>query len=446
MGSDAAQFIGTRTPPAPVSLGLSPCQNVTGLVPENLSSLRSAVTVFGSSTIEWALILQHLSVGLTRASTPVRLDSLLLGELVRLSVGGMMSVAGVSNNLLIFSKTYHILTASSGQYSKDPSCGLRNQLRACVQDIEMLKSFGTRLAPLIFAAASVASAQSATTKGDIPTIAKAARQAIVTIVMADDDKPISRGSGFLVRSDGAIVTNYHVIATGNLAVVKFADGTISPVDGVLATDKVHDLAIIKIHGKTFPTLALGDSDQIQVGEEVVAIGNPLGLELTVSNGILSGIRSDEKGEDKLLQITAPISRGSSGGPLFNMFGEVIGINAMFLEGGESLNFAIPVNDAKGLLLETPWKLLDLPNETEQIKSRRSQGDAPPAESKASLTDTLKWMQNSLRDEGMSPVLEDSMSFTQLNDLSFGTGTKGKAMAMDWSAHVPWWAPTAGMPI
>ena len=67
--------------------------------------------------------------------------------------------------------------------------------------------------------------------------------------------------------------------------MKFADGTILPVDGVLATDKFHDLAIIKIHGKTFETLTLGNSDQIQVGEEVVAIGNPLGLELTVSNGI-----------------------------------------------------------------------------------------------------------------------------------------------------------------
>jgi serine protease Do len=97
------------------------------------------------------------------------------------------------------------------------------------------------------------------------------------------------GTGFLVRPDGAIMTNYHVIAEGNVAVVKFADGTILPVDGVLATDKFHDLAIIKIHGKTFQTLTLGDSDQIQVGEEVVAIGNPLGLELTVSNGIISGI-------------------------------------------------------------------------------------------------------------------------------------------------------------
>src|SRR6516162_2018632 len=167
----------------------------------------------------------------------------------------------------------------------------------------MLKRFAIRFAPLFFAVASVASAQSSATKKDIPTIAKSVKGAIVTIVLGDDDKPIGQGTGFLVKPDGVIVTSYHVIASGNVGVAKFADGTILPVDGVLATDKMRDLAIIKIHGKTFPTLTLGNSEQIQVGEEVVAIGNPLGLELTVSNGILSGIRSDEEELEKLLQIT-----------------------------------------------------------------------------------------------------------------------------------------------
>lgn len=207
-----------------------------------------------------------------------------------------------------------------------------------------------------------AAAQSAPPRRDIPTIAKSAKGAIVTIVMADDEKPIALGTGFLVNPDGAIVTNFHVIAKGSVGVVKFADGAIFPVDGVLATDKFHDLALIKIHGKAFPTLPLGDSNEIQVGEGVVAIGNPEGLELTVSNGILSGIRSDEKGEEKLLQITAPISHGSSGGPLFNMSGEVVGINALFLEGGESLNFAIPINDAKKLLQNQTAQLQQLPSE------------------------------------------------------------------------------------
>jgi hypothetical protein len=219
---------------------------------------------------------------------------------------------------------------------------------------------------MIFALhAPATKAQSATPKKDIPEIAKAAKGAIVTIIMAKNDKPIARGTGFLVKPDGTIVTNYHVIAKGNVAVVKFADGTALPVDGVFATDKFHDLAVLKIHSKTFQTLTLGNSDQVQVGEEVVAIGNPLGLELTVSNGIVSGIRTDEKEEGKLLQITAPLSHGSSGGPLFNMAGEVVGINAMFLEGGESLNFAIPVNDAKNLLQNQSAQLQRFPNELDR---------------------------------------------------------------------------------
>ncbi|HVS89222.1 MAG TPA: trypsin-like peptidase domain-containing protein [Candidatus Acidoferrum sp.] len=216
---------------------------------------------------------------------------------------------------------------------------------------------------LLIGFASVeATAQSAPPRKDIPAIAKAANGAIVTIITATNDKPIAQGTGFLVSPDGVIVTNYHVIETGNVAIVKFPDDTAFPVDGVLATDKVRDLAIIKIHGKTFRTLALGDSDDIQVGEEVVAIGNPLLLESTVSNGIISGVRSSKEQGGKFLQTTAPISPGSSGGPLFNMRSEVVGINTLYLEGGENLNFAIPVNDAKLLLSHQSAKLQNLPNE------------------------------------------------------------------------------------
>jgi hypothetical protein len=226
------------------------------------------------------------------------------------------------------------------------------------------------LIPLVSRAAA---AQSAPPKKDIPAIAKAANGAIVTIIAANNDKPIAQGTGFLVSADGVIVTNYHVIETGNVAIVKFPGDTAFPVDGVLAADKVRDLAIIKIHGKTFRTLALGDSDGIQVGEEVVAIGNPLLLESTVSNGIISGVRTSKEQGGKFLQTTAPISPGSSGGPLFNIRGEVVGINTLYLEGGENLNFAIPVNDAKLLLSHQYAKLQNLPNEHMSAPT-----DAPPS--------------------------------------------------------------------
>ncbi len=232
-----------------------------------------------------------------------------------------------------------------------------------------------RLLFLVCLVAGVVAAQSAPPRKDIPAIAKAANGAIVTVITATGDKPIAQGTGFLVSADGVIVTNYHVIKEGNVAVVKFPDGTVLPVDGVLAANKVRDLAVIKIHGKTFRTLMLGNSDQIQVGEEVIAIGNPLGLELTVSNGIISGVRTSKEQGGKFLQTTAPISPGSSGGPLFNMLGEVVGINTMYLEGGENLNFAIPVNDAKLLLSNQSAKLQNLPNEPKPTKVQARNGHA-----------------------------------------------------------------------
>jgi S1-C subfamily serine protease len=105
---------------------------------------------------------------------------------------------------------------------------------------------------------------------DIPAISREANGSIVSIVMLDKDgHPIAQGSGFLISKDGWVMTNYHVIKTGTSAMIKLPDGTFVPVDGVLASDKNRDVAIIKAHGDDFWTLTLGDSDRLQVGEEVV---------------------------------------------------------------------------------------------------------------------------------------------------------------------------------
>ncbi len=239
--------------------------------------------------------------------------------------------------------------------------------------------------------------QSAPRRKDIPTIAKAANGAIVSIILSDkDDKPVAQGTGFLISNNGAVLTNYHVIAEGSSAVVKFPDGAFYVVDGVLGSDKTRDVAVIKIHGHNFRTLPLGDSDQLQVGEDVVAIGNPLSLESTVSNGIVSGIRTVEEEGGKFLQVTTPISPGSSGGPLFDMAGEVVGITTMYLKGGENLNFAIPINDAKRLLLDKSTTIQALPNEpepvqagtpTEPVQAQTPDGGAPPSVGSSSSRST-----------------------------------------------------------
>ena len=208
---------------------------------------------------------------------------------------------------------------------------------------------------------------------DISAIAREANGSVVSIVMSDKDgHPLAQGSGFLISKDGQVVTNYHVIKNGSSAVIKLPDGAFFAVDGVLAFDKHRDVAIIKAHGNNFRSLTLGDSDRLQVGQQVIAIGSPLSLESTVSNGIISGVRT-AKELGKFLQTTAPISPGSSGGPLFNMRGEVVGINTLYLEGGENLNFAIPVNDAKLLLSHQSAKLQNLPNQHESAPT-----DAPPS--------------------------------------------------------------------
>jgi len=228
------------------------------------------------------------------------------------------------------------------------------------------------VAMLILSVALNSNAQSVVHRKDIPAIARVASRAVVSIVVADSNgRAISQGSGFVVSKNGRIVTNYHVIKQGVSAVIKFSTGAFFMVDGLVAYNKDLDLAVLKADGKDFSTLALGDSDRLQVGEEVIAIGNPFSLEATVSNGIISGIRDIEEDSHKLLQTTAPISPGSSGGPLFNMQGEVVAVTTAFLKNGQNLNFAIPINEVKPLLATGASKLLELPNEpTEQAVPRQ----------------------------------------------------------------------------
>jgi len=194
---------------------------------------------------------------------------------------------------------------------------------------------------------------------------------------------------------------------------------------ILASDKVRDVAIIKAHGANFRTLTLGNSDNIEVGEEVVAIGNPLSLESTVSNGIVSAIRIAKTQGGNFLQITAPISHGSSGGPLFNKVGEVVGITAMGIEGGENLNFAIPINDAKRLLLAKSSKIQPLPNEPEPVQT--PDRDAPSAAARTNPTDRDYYQQ--LYDAGaFSRGLPNRVCFS--DDANSGTFFTFNATAYD----------------
>jgi serine protease Do len=158
----------------------------------------------------------------------------------------------------------------------------------------------------------------------VADVVKRSSNAVVLIVISDSNgQETALGSGFFASANGEIVTNFHVIEDADSAMVKISTGAIFPVSGMLASDPDRDLAIIKINGKNLPFLTLGNDDTLQVGNHVVAIGSPLGLEGTVSDGIVSSMRkSDGK---KWIQTTAPASHGNSGGPLLDMRGTVVGV-------------------------------------------------------------------------------------------------------------------------
>ena len=171
------------------------------------------------------------------------------------------------------------------------------------------------------------------------------------------DAPQAVGSGFLVQSNGVVVTNYHVIENAQAVTVKLPNGREFRAKGVLGSDAELDVAVLKLEANGLPTIPLGDSDHIKVGQRVIAIGSPLGLlDNTVSDGIISAIRLDDDPKAKLkkvLQITAPVSHGSSGGPLLDHSGHVIGITFAIIELGQNLNFAIPINSVKPFIKDGP---------------------------------------------------------------------------------------------
>ncbi|MDX2244210.1 MAG: HhoA/HhoB/HtrA family serine endopeptidase [Leptolyngbyaceae cyanobacterium bins.302] len=170
------------------------------------------------------------------------------------------------------------------------------------------------------------------------------------------DQPSTRvergqGSGFIIRPDGLILTNAHVVSGADTVTVKMKDGR--ELQGkVMGSDPLTDVAVVKVQGTSLPTVRLGNADQLKPGEWAIAIGNPLGLENTVTVGIISATgrsSSDVRVPDKrvdFIQTDAAINPGNSGGPLLNQRGEVVGMNTAIIGGAQGLGFAIPINTAQ----------------------------------------------------------------------------------------------------
>ncbi len=166
-------------------------------------------------------------------------------------------------------------------------------------------------------------------------------------------KQMGEGSGVIVDAKGYILTNYHVVAGAEKISVNLFDGR--ELKGtVRGTDSRTDLAVVHVEAADLPVATLGNSDKIQVGEWAIAIGSPFGLEETVTVGVISAKGRSGLGTgnyEDFLQTDASINPGNSGGPLVNIDGEVIGINAMIIQPGQGIGFAIPINLAKTIMVE-----------------------------------------------------------------------------------------------
>jgi len=209
------------------------------------------------------------------------------------------------------------------------------------------------------------------TQDPLPDLVRRIKPSAVAIETYDvRGEKLSRGSGFFIDTD-RVVTNRHVIDNAYRAEIHSYNGSIYPVKGVIAVDAEGDIALLKVD--TPPNqvrpLLLGRTSP-QEGESVVVIGNPFGLEGSVTNGIVSAVR-DIPTFGRIIQITAPISPGSSGSPVVNMQGQVIGVATLQITGGQSINFAIPSERISQLQSGTLLSLADLVTATSKNKRAKA---------------------------------------------------------------------------
>jgi hypothetical protein len=192
---------------------------------------------------------------------------------------------------------------------------------------------------------------------NLPILIKRIKPSVV-IVFAYDNKGdfLQLGSGFFISQNGDIITNYHVIQGASSAEIKTADEKTYPITYIVAGDEQNDIIRLSVNIPSQYVYPLSLSKTIpEVGERIIVYGSPLGLENTVSDGIVSAIR-DVPDFGKVIQITAPISPGSSGSPVLNMQGEVIGIASFQMVEGQNLNFAIPSEKIISLVLTEENKI------------------------------------------------------------------------------------------
>lgn len=257
------------------------------------------------------------------------------------------------------------------QIVRKPSSGLGFKVFVCIALVLLLGVSGTALGfslfnffqeetPVTFNYSNGDGNSASFVEGSIAEVANRLAPAVVSILVESRGSSISAGTGMIITADGYILTNKHVVdGARNITVITDNNDTYENVK-LVGTDPVDDIAILKADAKDLPTVTLGDSKSIIIGQQVIAIGNALGqYQNTITSGIISGLgrsltaySSDYSTSEQLsdmIQTDAAINSGNSGGPLVNAAGEVIGINTAVSAEGSNLGFAIPISSVKGLL-------------------------------------------------------------------------------------------------
>ena len=192
------------------------------------------------------------------------------------------------------------------------------------------------------------SSAAATRSCEEQAIIRVAKQALPSVVSVSTGR--GGGSGVIISSDGVILTNAHVVGSASAVEVWLATGT-SVTGRVVGRDRSADIAVVKVPGRNYPKAAIADSDRLEVGQAAISIGNPLGLDRTVTTGVVSAVsrRLRRDNADGFIQTDAAINPGNSGGPLLDSQGRVIGINTLILNGpAGGLGFAVPINVARNV--------------------------------------------------------------------------------------------------
>lgn len=263
------------------------------------------------------------------------------------------------------------IPATPVQIVRKPSSGLGFKVFVCITLVLLLGASGTALGfslfnffqeetPVTFNYSNGDGNSASFVEGSIAEVANRLAPAVVSILVENRGSSISAGTGMIITADGYILTNKHVVdGARNITVITDNNDTYENVK-LVGTDPVDDIAILKADAKDLPTVTLGDSKSIIIGQQVIAIGNALGqYQNTITSGIISGLgrsltaySSDYSTSEQLsdmIQTDAAINSGNSGGPLVNAAGEVIGINTAVSAEGSNLGFAIPISSVKGLL-------------------------------------------------------------------------------------------------